>query len=113
MTRKNILTSAPPYAVEQTLHRLGTNLRTARLRRNLTIEDVADKIGTGRRAVMDAEKGKGSTSSAVYIALLWTYDLLDQIRDIADPSLDEEGLNLSLSKERARARMKKGLDNDF
>ena len=113
MSRKNILTSVPPYAVEQTLHRLGTNLRTARLRRNLTIEDVAEKIGTGRRAVMDAEKGKGSTSSAVYIALLWTYDLLEQVRDIADPGLDEEGLNLSLSKERARARVKKGLDNDF
>ncbi len=113
MARKNILTSVPPYAVEQTLHRLGANLRIARLRRNLTIEDVAEKIGTGRRAVMDAEKGKGSTSSAVYIALLWTYDLLEQIRDIADPSLDEEGLNLSLPKERARTRVKERLDNEF
>ncbi len=113
MTRKNILTSVPPYAVEQTLHRLGTNLRTARLRRNLTIENVAEKIGTGRRAVMAAEKGKGSTSSAVYVALLWAYDLLDQIRDVADPSFDEEGLNLSLSKERVRARVKEGLDNEF
>ncbi len=113
MARKNTLTSTPPYAVEQALNRLGTNLRTARLRRNLTIEDVAEKIGTGRRAVMDAEKGKGSTSSAVYIALLWAYDLLDQIRDMADPALDEEGLNLSLSKERARGRVQEGLDNDF
>ncbi|GMQ76235.1 MAG: hypothetical protein BMS9Abin01_1503 [Gammaproteobacteria bacterium] len=113
MTRKNTLTSAPPYAVEQALKRLGANLRTARLRRNLTIEDVAEKIGTGRRAVMDAEKGKGSTSAAVYIALLWACDLLDQMNDIADPALDEEGLSLSLSKDRARARAKEGLDNDF
>jgi transcriptional regulator with XRE-family HTH domain len=113
MARKNTLTTAPPYAVEKALHRLGANLRIARLRRNLTIEDVAEKIGTGRRAVMDAEKGKGSTSSAVYIALLWTYDLLDQIRDTADPALDIEGLNLSLSKERARARVTGGLDNEF
>lgn len=113
MARKNTLTSAPPYAVEQALHRLGANLRTARLRRNLTIEDVAGKIGTGRRAVMDAEKGKGSTSSAVYVALLWAYDLLDPFHDIADPALDEEGLNLSQSKERARGRMTEKLDNDF
>mgnify|MGYP001322457700 CR=1 FL=1 len=113
MTRKNTLTTAPPYAVEKAVHRLGANLRTARLRRNLTIEEVAEKIGTGRRAVMDAEKGKGSTSSAVYFALLWTYDLLDQIRDIADPALDEEGLKLSLSQERVRARVKEGLDNKF
>ena len=113
MARKNILTSSPPYAVEQALKRLGTNLRTARLRRNLTIEDVAKKIGTGLRAVMDAENGKGSTSSAVYIALLWAYDLLDQMDEVADPAFDEEGLSLSLPKDRARARAKEGLDNDF
>ena len=113
MARKNTLTSAPPYAVEHALNRLGTNLRTARLRRNLTIEDVAEKIGTGRRAVMDAEKGKGSTSAAVYIALLWAYDLLGPMSELADPALDDEGLSLSLSKDRARARAKEGLDNDF
>ncbi len=113
MARKNILTSSPPYAVEQVLKRLGTNLRMARLRRNLTIENVAEKIGTGVRAVMDAEKGKGSASVAVYIALLWAYDLLDQMDEVADPAFDEEGLSLSLSKSRTRARAKKGLDNDF
>ncbi len=113
MARKNTLTSAPPYAVEQALRRLSANLRTARLRRNLTIEDVAEKIGTGRRAVMEAEKGKASTSAAVYIALLWAYDLLDQMSDLADPALDEEGLTLSPSRERARARAKEGLDSDF
>lgn len=113
MARKNILTSTPPYAVEQALKRLGANLRTARLRRNLTIEDVAQKIGTGPRAVMYAEKGKGSTSAAVYTALLWTYDLLGPMNDLADPALDEEGLSLSLSKDRSRARAKEGLDNDF
>ena len=53
MTAKNTLTTAPPYAVEQTLRRLGSNLRTARLRRNLTIEEVAQKIGTGPRPVSD------------------------------------------------------------
>ena len=113
MARKNILTSSPPYAVEQALKRLGTNLRTARLRRNLTIEGVAEKIGTGIRAVMDAEKGKGSTSSAVYFALLWAYDLLGPMSELADPSLDEEGLSLTSSKDRARARAKEGLDSDF
>jgi len=113
MSRKNVLTSTPPYAVEQALKRLGMNLRTARLRRNLTIADVAEKIGTGRRAVTEAEKGKPSTSAAVYIALLWAYDLLDQMADVGDPTSDEEGLRLSLSRERTRAREKGGLDSDF
>ena len=113
MTAKNTLIQAPPYPVEKAIKNLGANLRTARLRRNLTIEEVGEKIGTGPRAVSDAEKGKISTGIAVYTALLWVYDLLGSMDELADPSLDEEGLSLSLSKNRARARAKEGLDNDF
>jgi transcriptional regulator with XRE-family HTH domain len=58
MVARNKLQSAPPYQVEQALKRMGEDLRTARLRRNLTIAEVARKIGTGPRAVMNAEKGK-------------------------------------------------------
>jgi transcriptional regulator with XRE-family HTH domain len=117
MTARNKLLTAPPYAVEQTLKRLGANLRTARLRRNLTLDDMAEKIGTGTRAVADAEKGKPSTGIAVYAAMLWALDLLDQIADVAAPEKDEEGQTLALSRERTRARptagAKTGLGNDF
>lgn len=113
MTAKNTLLSAPPYAVEQALKRLGANLRMARLRRNLTIGEVAEKIGTGPRPVSDAEKGKPSTSAAVYIALLWVYDLLHQLEDLASPELDQHGLTLSMARNRQRARERKELDNEF
>jgi transcriptional regulator with XRE-family HTH domain len=113
MTAKNTLIQAPPYPVEKAIKNLGANLRTARLRRNLTIEEVGEKIGTGPRAVSDAEKGKISTGIAVYTALLWVYDLLGRMSELADPAFDEEGLSLSSSKDRARARAKEGLDNDF
>jgi len=113
MTAKNTLLNAPPYVVEQTLKRLGANLRTARLRRNLTIEDVAEKIGTGSRAISNAEKGKASTSAATYTALLWAYDLIDQMGNVADPEQDEVGQRLSMSRERIRAGQKKELDNEF
>jgi DNA-binding XRE family transcriptional regulator len=68
MANKNPLLQAPPYPVEQALKRLGENLRVARIRRELTIKEAAEKIGTGRRAVMEAEKGKASTASGVYAA---------------------------------------------
>ena len=108
-----MLLAAPPFAVEQALKRLGADLRTARLRRNLTIEAVAGKIGTGRRAVMDAEKGKASTGAAVYTALLWTYGLLDQLADVADPARDREGQALASGDQRTRARSSGELDSDF
>ena len=113
MTAKNTLITAPPYPVDQALKRLGANLRTARLRRNLTIEDVAEKIGTGPRPVSDAEKGKASTSVAAYMALLWAYDLLAPMETIADPASDREGLALYAQRERARAPESQELDSDF
>jgi transcriptional regulator with XRE-family HTH domain len=113
MARKNVLTSSPPYPVEQTIRRLGANLRTARLRRNFSVEDVAQKIGTGRRAVLEAEKGKASTSAAVYMALLWAYDLMGSMDAVADPASDKEGLALSAQRERARTSSPPELDSDF
>lgn len=92
---------------------MGTNLRTARLRRNLTLDEVASKIGTGRRAVIGAEKGQPSTSAAVYTALLWTYDLLGPWEALADPAEDREGLALSERRERASGKGGKELDDDF
>lgn len=113
MTARNPLLSAPPYPVDKAIKTLGANLKTARLRRNLTIQDVAGKIGTGPRAVADAEKGKHSTAIAVYAALLWAYGLLDSFTYLADPAHDEEGLSLARAEERERARQRDELDNDF
>jgi transcriptional regulator with XRE-family HTH domain len=113
MTARNQLQQAPPYPVEQALTRLGENLRTARIRRNFTIDEIAQKIGTGRRAVMGAEKGKASTGVGVYVALLWVYDLLSQLNDVANPAKDEQGLTLIAPKEKIRARKSGELDSDF
>ena len=73
--------------------------------------EVAEKIGTGPRAVADAEKGRPGTAIATHLALLWAYDLLQQADDLAAPSKDEVGLALSARRERGRA--KRRLDNDF
>jgi transcriptional regulator with XRE-family HTH domain len=104
MVARNKLQTAPPLPVEQALKRLGDNLRTARVRRNVTIEDVAARIGTGPRAVMDAEKGKPSTGIVVYSALLWFYDLLAPLEALADPQKDKEGLSRVAAKAPTRAR---------
>jgi transcriptional regulator with XRE-family HTH domain len=113
MAASNKLQKAPPYPISQALKRLGENLRTARIRRNITIQDAASRIGTGPRAVMDAEKGKASTAIVVYAGLLWLYDLLQPVEVLADPLKDKEGLSLQSPRERTRARKGRSLDNDF
>lgn len=113
MSRPNTLLTALPFPVEQSLHRLGANLRTARLRRNLSLEAVAEKIGANRRVIADAENGKPSTGIAIYAALLWTYGLLPQFDEVAVPERDLEGVTLSNLRDRSRARRGGGLDDDF
>jgi transcriptional regulator with XRE-family HTH domain len=113
MSARNALSTAPPHAVELAIVRLGGDLRTARLHRNLTLDEVAARIGAGRRAVADAEHGKATTAIAVYAGLLWAYDLLGGLERLADPARDEEGQTLAKAQGRTRARRAGGLDNDF
>jgi len=111
-TKTPLLTS-PPYLVEEALRRLGFNLRRARLARNLTLAQVAGKIGTGTRAVADAEKGRAGTAVSVYLALLWAYDQLGPVSQLADPARDAVGLASAARRERARGRTVCDLDADF
>lgn len=107
------LFSKPPYAVEQSLKTLGSNLRIARLRRNLSMQEVAEKIGVQRHAIASAEQGKPSTGIAVYMAILWVLGLIDQAHDLAHPDLDEHGKILARSRERQNASPARKLDDDF
>jgi transcriptional regulator with XRE-family HTH domain len=106
MTNRSHLMTSPPYGVERALKALGSNLRTARLRRNIPVTELAERIGVGRRVVSDAERGKPSTGVAVYVALLWALGLSAQLEELADPARDEEGRVLAGERERSRAGRK-------
>ena len=113
MPQINFIVKAPPYMVEEKIKALGRNLRTARIRRNMTLAEAAERAGTGVRAVRDAEHGKITTSIAVYFVLLWLYDLLPEPFLIADPDSDTEGKRLAGLREPKRASGGKSIDNDF
>lgn len=111
--RRGHLLSTPPYEVETALKRLGADLRTARLRRNISLADVAERIGASREVVGDAERGKPSSSVAVYAALLWSYGMIERLGALADPADDEEGKRLASRRERRHARPQQPLGDDF
>lgn len=113
MNTRNALAKAPPFEIEMTLKNLGSHLRKARIRRQLTIAQVAQKIGTGVRSIADAESGKLTSGIGTYAALLWAYGLLADLQRVADPLCDAEGLALSEHREGLRSRSRKRLDNDF
>ena len=113
MGNRSRITESPPAAVEYALRQLGRNLRTARLRRRLRIQDVADRIGASRFTVADLEKGKPGASAAAYFGALWALGLLNQADNLADPDRDEEGKVLESARSPRRASRRGRLDNDF
>ena len=113
MTRVSKIAKSPPYAVEQSLLQLGRNIRIARLRRRITIEALAERVGVSRRAMGEIEKGKGTSAIVAYLGALWALGLLDQMRDVASPDLDSVGKALESSRSPTTAPKRQALDNDF
>lgn len=111
MSKQHIM---PPAAVEEVLVQLGRNIRIARLRRNMRIADLANRVGVSRFTISDIEKGKSSTGIGAYIGALWVLGLLDDLRQIADPDHDLEGKALESARSpKTAAKRKKVLENDF
>jgi transcriptional regulator with XRE-family HTH domain len=113
MPKANSIIKAPPFEVEASLRQLGANLRTARLARNLSIGDVAAKLGVSSRAVRNAETGKPGTAIGVYLGLMWVYGLISQAEDLADPARDEAVMRAARARAHAYPTRKGTLDNDF
>jgi transcriptional regulator with XRE-family HTH domain len=111
MARTNLFFQTLPFEVASSLAELGKNLKTARKRRKLSARQVAEKLGVEQRSVLDAEKGKPTTAISTYVGLFWVYDLLDDIREMAAPTKDTEGLRLAAAHE--KKSIKSELDNDF
>lgn len=110
-TRSTLLTHTP-YEIEHALRTLGQDLRTARLRRGVTLAQLSENLGVSREVLGDAEKGKPSTGIAVYAALLWTFGMLRNLEQIATPAGDIEGVRLESLRRPKTARSPR-LDDDF
>lgn len=105
--------NTPPADVSAILRLVGGNLRTARLRRRLRIQDVADRLGVSRSTITNVEKGKPGVSAATYFGALWALGLLDDARRLADPDRDEEGQILQAGRLPSRAPHLQPLRDDF
>src|SRR5688500_3281674 len=91
MARHSPIARSIPAEVEETLVRLGRNIRRARLRRRMRLVDLAERVGVSRYVLSDIEHGKPTTAIASYLGALWALGLLEQMADVAAPDRDEEG----------------------
>jgi transcriptional regulator with XRE-family HTH domain len=114
MARRSKISETPPAAVESILQRLGQNIRIARLRRKVTIEELAERVGVSRYLMSDIEKGKPTAAVAAYVGALWALGLADGLRSVGDPDADAEGKALEGARTPKTAhKPSKAFDNDF
>ena len=65
------------------LEEVGENIKLARLRRNLTMEQVAERAGISRSTLWQVEKGLPSVSFGVYTQVLFVLGLEKDILKLA------------------------------
>ena len=104
MPRSAQIAAHPPAEVEEALLRLGRNIRTARLRRNMPQDELAQRMGVSRFLVSHMERGNPRTSVAVYAGALWAMGLIKDLADVGDPDGDAEGRTLERVRNPQRAR---------
>lgn len=90
-----------PIAAQAQLQIYAGNIRTARLRRRLSVALLAEKAGISVRTLHRLERGEPGVAFAAVVNVLWAMNLLP---DIADPKTDEDALRLELGRTRKTSR---------
>ena len=95
-----------PLPVKRALARLGEDMKSARIRRRLTAEMMAERAFITRPTLVKVEKGDPSVSLGIYATVLFVLGLADRLGELADVRRDEVGLQLDEARLPQRVRRK-------
>jgi hypothetical protein len=96
-----------PMAVRRALHKLGGDIRDARLRRRIPVAVAAERASIGRSTLNRVEKGDPNVALGIYATVLFVLGLVDRIGDLADARTDTTGLQLDEERLPKRIRTPK------
>lgn len=83
-----------PLPVRRALHKLGWDIRDARLRRRIATAIMAQRASISRTTLSKIEKGDPSVSLGNYASVLFVLGLSDRLATLADVRSDSVGLEL-------------------
>lgn len=86
------------------LHRLGDDIRGARLRRNIAVADLALRAGTSASSVTRLEKGDAGVGVGTLADVLVVLGLIERLADLVDVRKDDLGLALANERLPRRGR---------
>ena len=96
-----------PLPVGRALKKFGADIRIARIKRGLTIEMMAERIGIHRTTYSKLEKGDPMVGLGAYAIALFILGFGTLFGNLIDQRSDDTGLLLSLEQLPKRVRPKK------
>lgn len=79
---------------ERAIVTLGDNIKTARLKRRISVKDFAERVGVSESTVMRLEKGDDGVSIGTLAMALLVLGEIDRMSDLLGPAADDTGLLL-------------------
>jgi len=113
MPRRNVNEATAPAAVVEAVAKLGQDIATARVRRQLREDDLAAKAGINRMTLRRVEAGALGTGIGAYAAVLWALGLHGDLAHVAAPERDLEGQTLEAARRGERVRLPAELSDEF
>ena len=92
--RKTQLDLMVPIPVRRALHKLGQDIRDARLRRRISTAVMAERASISRTTLNKIEKGDPGVSLGNYANVLFVLGMAERLGDLADVKMDTVGLEL-------------------
>lgn len=83
-----------PITVQQTLAKLGDDIRTARIRRRITTTIMAKRAFIDRKTLRKVERGDPGISLGIYAIVLFVLGLTKRLAELVDVRADQVGLQL-------------------
>jgi transcriptional regulator with XRE-family HTH domain len=78
---KKTIQPLPPVARQ--MEALGVNLKLARLRRRLSVEQVAERAGISRTTLWRVEQGDSGVAMIAYAQVLFVLGMIEQLGQLA------------------------------
>lgn len=93
-----------PQELKIGLAKLGENIRTARKRRQWTIQEMASRMFVIRQTLSRLERGDPGVTLSVMVSALWVLGLEKQLFQVAVPAEDKAGIFLEKKHQPERVR---------
>lgn len=96
-----------PARLRRSLAKFGADVATARRKRSLTVQMMAERLGVSKGLYLRIERGDPRVSLGAYAMALFVLGFGEALGEIVDPRRDDRGLLLDEERLPKRVRVRK------